>query len=487
MADKPLQTHLASLESAPGGNQVVAYFDLDRTLIAGYSAVAFAYEAIRRGIGRGELAESVRILTDVLRRRSADKSTYHRLVKRLSKSLAGQSEETLTRIGEDAYRRSIARSVYREAITLVEAHRAAGHHLVMVTAASRYQAQPVAEVLGIEEVCCTRLEVIDGHFSGAVLAPLCHGEGKALAARRIARQLGTSLASCYFYSDSSDDLPLLKKVGHPVAVNASDKLAVHARARGWPQLDFNSRGRPGLDDLLRTGLSVNAIISTTVFGAVSKRFGAGNVVTANRMTRLLGDAVSGFAGLDFEIEGYDHLNRGGPAIFIFNHQSMLDSVVLAHLLRRDVVAFCKKELAHNPILGPLLQQTDTIFVDRGAPDQSATLKRAQQVLASGRSLVIAPEGTRSLHGDIGPFRKGAFLLAKRGKVPIVPIVLHNVKDALPKGAKVIRPAIIRITVLPPVYPEQMGPVGQLCRDLERAYTTLLGKSRVAALPYRYTA
>lgn len=80
-------------------------------------------------------------------------------------------ESTLTEIGEAAFRNSVARSIYSEAISLVEAHRAAGHKLVIVTAASRYQAQPVAKTLGIDEVCCTCLEVEEGKFNGNLIAP----------------------------------------------------------------------------------------------------------------------------------------------------------------------------------------------------------------------------------------------------------------------------------------------------------------------------
>ncbi len=130
-------------------------------------------------------------------------------------------------------------------------------------------------------------------------------------------------------------------------------------------------------------------------------------------------------------------------------------MVLAHLLREDVVAMCKKEMADTPVVGPLLRQADTIFVDRNESDQREVLQRALEVLKSGRSLVIAPEGSRSTLGDIQPFKHGAFYIARKAGVPIVPIVLHNVKDALPKGGWLIRPATIRVTVLPPVPAESI--------------------------------
>jgi putative phosphoserine phosphatase/1-acylglycerol-3-phosphate O-acyltransferase len=483
-----LKRHLETIRQDHPEKQGVAFFDLDRTLIAGYSILAIAGETIRRGARQGELRQATKVLRDVLRHKvDASGSNYQRLVARTSKALTGVSESTLTELGERAYRNSIAKTLYREAITLVEAHRAAGHKLVIVSAASRYQVEPVARVLGIEEVCCTRLEVIDGRFTGQVVAPLCYGEGKAMAARRVARRYKTSLKHSWFYSDSSADLPLLRKVGHPVAVNPSDKLATHARANDWTQLQFATRGLPNLENMTRTLLATQAIMATTAVGMLGKRVGVGPNKNANRMTQLLGDIGCGFAGLDFEVEGEANLRRERPAIFVFNHQSLLDSLVLAHLLREDVVAFCKKEMADNPLVGPLLRQVDTIFVDRDETDQSTVVKKALSVLASGRSLVIAPEGTRSTLGDIQPFKHGAFLLARKAGVPLVPIVLHNVKDALPKGGVVIRPATIRVTVLPPVQPETIKSVRRACSEVEDQYIELLENSSLAALPYRASA
>ncbi|MBN7799004.1 HAD-IB family hydrolase [Parahaliea mediterranea] len=485
MAFTEFDAHLGSIEQAPGNRPGVAFFDLDGTLIAGYSIIALAWETARHGAGRGELRQSLKVMRDLLRQRARGSGTnYHRLVRRVTRSLAGISEQSLAELGERAYHNTLARSLYREAIALVEAHRAAGHHLVIVSAASQYQIEPIARVLGIEDICCTRLEVVDGTFTGKVITPMCYGEGKSLAARRIARRHKVALDDCWFYTDSSADLPLLKEVGHPVTVNPSDRLAALARSHQWPQLDFASRGKPSLESLLRTLLTVEAVAATTVAGALGRRLGLKPFTNVNRMTQLLGDVGSGFAGLDFEVEGMDHLNNSRPAIFTFNHQSLLDSLVLAHLLRRDVVPLVKREMAGNPLVGPLLRQAGTIFVDREDKDQARVLQSALEVLQGGRSLLIAPEGTRSTLGNIQPFKAGAFFLAKKAKVPVVPIVLHNVKDALPKGGYLIRPATIRITVLPPVHPRDMGSVRQTCHAIESQYCELLGRSPVASLPFR---
>tara|TARA_B110000503_G_scaffold20798_1_gene31468 strand:- start:31311 stop:32777 length:1467 start_codon:yes stop_codon:yes gene_type:complete len=483
-----LDVQLQTIATTSSPQSTIAFFDLDRTLIAGYSILAVAREAAEQGARRGRLRQAGKVVQDIVKHKVYSSGTnYHRLVKRTAKALTGVSESSLHEIGAQAYRKHIAKTLYREAVALVEAHRAAGHKLVIITSASRYQVEPVARVLGIEDIHCTRLEVADGRFTGNVISPMCFGEGKLLAAQRSARQYKATLKSCWFYSDSSDDLPLLRKVGHPVAVNPSDKLGVHARTKQWPQLSFSTRGLPSLESVARTVLTAQTIIGTTAFGMLSKRLGRSPYRSANQLTRLFGDIGSAFAGLDFEIEGLCNLRRERPAIFVFNHQSLLDSMVLAHLLREDVVAMCKKEMADTPIVGHLLRQTDTIFVDREKSDQREVLQRALEVLKSGRSLVIAPEGSRSTLGDIQPFKHGAFFLARKAGVHIVPIVLHNVKDALPNGGWLIRPATIRVTVLPPIQGDSIRNIRTACHALESTYAQLLGKSALASLPYSLNA
>ena len=484
MAAATLEQHLESVEreSEPRG---VAFFDLDGTVIAGYSIIALALETLREGLRQRRFRESLRLLADIVGQKTArtDKgSHYHRLVRRLGRSLAGIREEELLELGERACERHLLGQLFPEAIGLVEAHRAAGHHLVIVTAASHYQVAPLARLLGIDEICCTRLEVIDGHFTGRVLNPLCYGEGKALAARRVLRRRRGALRRSWFYTDSLADLPLLRRVGHPVAINPREDLAREAARNDWPILRFSSRGTPDLESLLRTALTGQALAATALVGSLASRLGGNRLANASRVAQLLGDVGSGLAGLEFEVEGAEHLHAVRPAVYIFNHQSLLDGMVIAHLLRRDTVALCKAEMARVPVLGNLLRQTDTIFVQREEQDQREVLQRAMAVLREGRSLVVAPEGTRSSLGDIRPFRPGALLLARKAGVPLVPIVLHNVKDALPKGSLLIRPTTIRITVLPPLDAAAGGNVRQLARELELRYRDLLATSPRAGLP-----
>lgn len=474
--DAQVITHTARLEAQNASGPVVAFFDMDRTLLLGYSVVALALEWVRRrNAGGGLPAGGRRIAREILSTidRRAGGRRYTGVYRSLIRSLAGVEEAFLRKLGESAFERSMQASLYREARQIVRRHRELGHKVVILTAATEYQAAPVGRALEADAVYCTRLKVTDGRITGDVRGGLCHGEGKVIAARRYLRKVGASAADAWFYSDSRDDLPLLKKVGHPVAANPSPALKAYALERQWPVLEFCSRGKPNLEGVLRTALTANTVVTTAAAGAASLLMSRSSSKAVNRMTSWLGDVGVAVAGLDFEIAGLEHLENVRPAIFTFNHQSYLDSVVMAHLVRHDFVAFCKREVARNRFLGPLLRAHGTIFVDRDDTDQSLCLKQAREALRNGKSLVIAPEGTRSATGELLEFKHGAFYIARRMKVPIVPVVLHNVSDALPKGRLLVRPATVQVTVMPPVWPEEIRSLKHASDRLRERYRDIM--------------
>jgi putative phosphoserine phosphatase/1-acylglycerol-3-phosphate O-acyltransferase len=473
--DSTVLTHTERLEGQNASGPVVAFFDLDRTVVLGYSAVALALEWVRQRQGGSSPVGGLEIAREILAsidRRSAGRH-YTGSYRRLIRALAGVDERRLRDLGEQAFERNLKANLFREARQIVRRHKELGHKVVIVTAATDYQAAPVARALDADAVYCTRLKVVDGKFTGEVRGGLCYGEGKAIAARRYLRKLGASVADAWFYSDSRDDLPLLKKVGHPVATNPSPALEAHAIQQGWPTLKFCSRGKGNLESILRTALTANALVTSAVAGAASLLFSRSPGKAANSMASWLGDVGVAVAGLDFEISGVEHLESIRPAIFTFNHQSYLDSVVMAHLVRHDFVAFCKQEVAKNPLVGMLLRAHGTIFVDRGSIDQSLCLKQARAALRGGKSLVIAPEGTRSATGELLEFQQGAFYLARKMKAPIIPVVLHNVSDALPKGKLLIRPATIQVTVMPPLLLQDMPSLKTAGQELRTRYRDVM--------------
>ena len=140
-----------------------------------------------------------------------------------------------------------------------------------------------------------------------------------------------------------------------------------------------------------------------------------------------------------------------PAVFLFNHQSAIDVLIIAKLLRKDFTAIAKQEIARNPLVGPVFRVADTVFVDRKNQEKAIdALKPVVKTLQDGLSVAIAPEGTRSNTDQLGAFKKGPFHIAMQAQVPIVPIVIHNASDVLPKGGFFIRPSVVHVDVLPPV-------------------------------------
>lgn len=150
------------------------------------------------------------------------------------------------------------------------------------------------------------------------------------------------------------------------------------------------------------------------------------------------------------VKGEDNLWSHRPAVIIFNHQSNADFFIVAKLLKKDTVAVAKKELKSSPI-GPLLSAAGVVFLDRTNREKAIeALKPAVDTLKNGISVAIAPEGTRSYDYNLGPFKKGAFHLAMQAGVPIVPIVVKNAHDVMPRGRNLVRPSVVEVVVLKPI-------------------------------------
>jgi putative phosphoserine phosphatase/1-acylglycerol-3-phosphate O-acyltransferase len=144
-------------------------------------------------------------------------------------------------------------------------------------------------------------------------------------------------------------------------------------------------------------------------------------------------------------------------VFVFNHQSSFDVIVIARLLRRDFTAVAKAELARDPRFAALGALAGVAYVDRSDRSQSrAALAPVVEKLRSGISLAIAPEGTRSATPTLGPFKKGAFHIAVQAEVPIVPVVVRNAGEIMWRASLVARPGTVDVVVLPPVPTDGLG-------------------------------
>ena len=432
----------------PSGPKIAALFDLDQTLLAGFSANAFLKERFLSGrMAPREVGESMLAALSF----AVGRTGFSGLMSAATAAYRGLAESVLEEIGEEVFHKHLATQIYPESRALVAAHLEMGHTVAIVSSATRYQAQPLAEDLRITHVLCTQLEVVDGNFTGRVVHPACWGEGKAIAARELADTLDLDLSESYFYTDSHEDLPLLEAVGKPRPVNPNRQLAQIAKERRWPVRRFTSRGTPSFQDVVRTALAYGSIVPSLWAGAAAGLVTGSQREAVNVASGVWGDVATALAGVDLRVEGEENLWSHRPAVFIFNHQSWLDSLLILKMLRRDLTAIGKKELLMNPLFGPLMTTAGVVFVDRSDTSKAIeALKPALNALKEGRSLVIAPEGTRSLTPRPGRFKKGAFHLAMQGGVPIVPIVFRNVLDAMPRDALLVRPATIEAVVLPPI-------------------------------------
>jgi putative phosphoserine phosphatase / 1-acylglycerol-3-phosphate O-acyltransferase len=471
-----LHEHLTrEIDDGPAGPHVGAFFDVDRTLIARFSAFEFLREGLSSGVvGPWELRDAVVTAIQFQRQQIS----FSAFVTGTSAFLRGQSEEEFKATGARIFAERLAADIYPESRALVEAHLRMGHTVALVSAATPYQIDPLARDLGVEHVLCTQLEVKDGRFTGGVVRPTCYGEGKALYARRLARRRRLRLSQTYFYTDSDEDLALLEIVGKPRPLNPNRRLTEIATAREWPIRRFSSRGTPGVADVVRTVLALGSIVPSFVLGLPVAAFDGGWRRAVNLATATWGELGTALAGIDLRVTGEEHLWSHRPAVFIFNHQSGVDTLLIAKLLRRDIVAVAKQELRRNPIFGPVFSLTGTVFIDRFDRKKAIqALQPAVDALRRGLSLVIAPEGTRSPTPRLGRFKKGAFHMAMAANVPIVPIVFRNALDALPKHGLIVRPAIIEAVVHPPVLTDKWTPenLDQRIESVRRLYLDALGQ------------
>jgi putative phosphoserine phosphatase/1-acylglycerol-3-phosphate O-acyltransferase len=234
-----------------------------------------------------------------------------------------------------------------------------------------------------------------------------------------------------------------------------------------------------MGEVVRTGLLYGSLVPSVGFGVAAGLLNRSKREAVNVMGSVWGDLAASAAGIDLRVEGQEHLWSHRPAVFIFNHQSGLELVLMLKLLRRDFTGIAKQELRHNPVFGPLFRAAGVVFVDRSNTAKAIqALGPAVEALQHGRSLIIAPEGTRSTTAHVGRFKKGAFRLAMDAAVPIVPVVFRNVLDALPKGAIVVRPAVVEAVVLSPIDTSSwtLDTLDDRIREVRDRYVEILDES-----------
>ncbi len=430
------------------GKSTGAFFDFDGTIIASHSVKDMFIERLLAGeLGGQEIFDIGAMLPKYLLK--AD--TFEDAMAASIRNLRGMREEKLIALGEQVSHKRLAAEIFPEVKAMIRAHQQRGHSLAIISSATRYQIEPVASSLGITHILCTELEVANGKFTGNISGQACYGDNKVVAVRKFARTRRISLNKSFFYTDGAEDAPLLERIGHPVVINPDRKLAAAAKRSGWTEFKLDSRGFIGVGDVARTLWTFGSALPFLAAGLPILALGGSQQDATNFSVSSWASVAAIVVRLKLIIQGEENLWSHRPAVFVFNHQSAIDILITAKLMRQDIVGVAKKEIQRQPFMGPALAYAGTVFIDRdNVGDPAVALQPAVEALEKGCSVVVAPEGTRSHNGKLGKFKKGAFHMARQTGVPIVPIVIHNAVDALPNKSLVVRPAEVKVTVLKPI-------------------------------------
>lgn len=216
----------------------IAFFDMDRTLVAANTGRLYAQLLRRRG--RLTLRQTAHIVALLVRYRLS-LVDLDDVSARAIRKMAGTPEAPLEAECRELYDESIRSLVYEEALNLLNEHRSRGDLIVILSASTPYLVRPLAADLGVDGYLCTSPTVADGLFTGEYSPPICYGAGKVVWARRFCEEHGRTLEGSTFYTDSYSDLPLLLAVGSPRIVNPDLRLLVAARLRGWPVFRFRRK------------------------------------------------------------------------------------------------------------------------------------------------------------------------------------------------------------------------------------------------------
>ncbi len=215
----------------------VAFFDLDKTIIARSSTLALGIPFYRSGlISRSDVLRSV-CAQLIFRIAGAGHGQMERIRTHVSGLCCGWPADQVREIVAANLERLVVPYVYPDALALLESHKTAGRDVVIVSTSGHEIVQPIGELLGADHVMATRMVITDGCYTGD-FELYAYGAAKEAAMRRFAADRGHSMGNCFAYSDSVTDLPMLEAVGHPHVVNPDRALRAIAAARGWPVIGF---------------------------------------------------------------------------------------------------------------------------------------------------------------------------------------------------------------------------------------------------------
>ncbi len=258
-----------------------AFFDLDKTIIAKSSTLAFSkpFQAggliSRRAVLRSAYAQFVYLVG------GADHDQMEKLRGFMSQLCAGWDVATVREIVAETLHNIVDPLVYDEAVSLIEEHHLAGRDVVIVSTSGAEVVGPIGEMLGADRVVATRLEIVDGRYTGEI-EYYAYAEEKARAIQQLADEVGYDLSRSYAYSDSITDVPMLEAVGHAHAVNPDKELRKVATEKGWPVLVFTK------PVALQSRVPLPAAKQTLAALAVGGVVAVGGVLWVNARKRRLG-------------------------------------------------------------------------------------------------------------------------------------------------------------------------------------------------------
>ena len=217
--------------------RAAAFFDLDKTILAKSSSLAFAKPLCDGGlIGRSDVLKSAYAQLVYLTS-GADHDQMERMRVYLSELSKGWDVDQVRTVVAETLDGIVDPIVYQEAIKLIAEHHEAGRDVIIISSSGTEIVEPIGARLGVDKAIGTQMVIEDGKYTGEILF-YAYGPGKADAMRQLAEDEGYDLSASYAYSDSYTDLPMLEVVGHPFAVNPDEQLRRVARERVWPVLEF---------------------------------------------------------------------------------------------------------------------------------------------------------------------------------------------------------------------------------------------------------
>lgn len=410
-----------------------AFFDLDRTILSGASALVVSKVLRETGVVKRSLPGETLLY-----------QVFETFGENLPSMVLGRQAVIAMRGHAQKEVRDAAVRAVPELVQLlqpyvrhvIEDHRAQGRTVVLATTTPRDLIEPFAKEVGFDDVIATTYEVDDeGRYTGELVGPYVWSRGKKEAVKNWCANNGVDVKNSYAYSDSVYDEPLLSMVGHPHCVNPDWRLRLMAVARRWPVMHFD----------VPVGVAKIPVVGLEAQQALMK-FARPEVFPYAR----------------FSISGTENIPRDSAAIICGNHRSYFDIAAISLAVARTgrAVRFLgKKEVFDAPVIGPLATALGGIRVERGTGSDEP-LRAASISLQAGDLVAIMPQGTiprgRAFFDPVLKGRWGAARLAAETRAPVIPVGIWGTEKVWPRNAKL--PNITNVTSPPEIVIRVGAPV-----------------------------